>query len=112
MPSSASPASYRIEVSGWDADENFFVEKADLEWRAREKKVSLQHPIREGAMVFVRLLGNPLQNNSNPVAFEAIQIDRSEHQNAYAVSLRQMNPQMRTRTTELLSIETQKEEVL
>jgi hypothetical protein len=63
-------------------------------------------------MVFVRLLGNPLQNNSNPVAFEAIQIDRSEHQNAYAVSLRQMNPQMRTRTTELLSIETQKEEVL
>lgn len=112
MLASANPASYRIEVSGWDADENFFVEKADLEWRAREKKVSLQHPIREGAMVFIRLLGTPLQNSSNPVAFEAIQIDREENRSSYAVSLRPMKPHVRTRTTEPVWIEAQKEEVL
>ncbi len=33
--------SYRVEVSGWDAKENFFVEKTTLEWKPDDKKSML-----------------------------------------------------------------------
>jgi hypothetical protein len=109
MSSIVNPTTYRIEVSGWDQDENFFIEKADLEWKDNEKRVALQHLIRKGALVFVRLLGSPLQNNGNPVAFEAIQINQMADQHVYEVSLRQMKPRLgasritETRKGEVLS---------
>ena len=49
--------SYRVEVSGWDSSENFFVEKTMLDWGHDEKKeVRLRSVLREGSVVFVRLL--------------------------------------------------------
>lgn len=51
------PASYRVEVSGWDASENFFVEKTGLEWNREEKKeIVLRSFLLEGCVVFVSLL--------------------------------------------------------
>jgi hypothetical protein len=35
--------SYRLEVSGWDAKENFFVEKTSLDWREHEGKTVARH---------------------------------------------------------------------
>jgi hypothetical protein len=49
--------SYRVEVSGWDAKESFFIEKTALEWTPEDKKaIMLRAPIRTGSIVFVRLL--------------------------------------------------------
>jgi hypothetical protein len=33
-----TPVSYCVEMSGWDVNENFFVEKTELEWTEEEKK--------------------------------------------------------------------------
>lgn len=49
--------SYRVEVSGWDASEKFFVEKTALTWGGDEKKeINLRSSLREGSVVFVHLL--------------------------------------------------------
>lgn len=48
--------SYRVEVSGWDEDEIFFVEKSSLSWdEFAGKHISLQHMLADGAIIFVRL---------------------------------------------------------
>jgi hypothetical protein len=48
---------YRVEVSGWDAKENFFVEKTSLDWKEREgKTVALHVAVRVDSVLFVRLL--------------------------------------------------------
>ena len=63
------PNSYRVEVSGWDASENFFVEKTMLNWGRDEKKeLQLRSAIREGSVVFVRLLQPLASGNNFPVA--------------------------------------------
>jgi len=49
--------SYRLEVSGWDARENFFVEKTSLDWHEREgKTVALHATARLDSVLFVRLI--------------------------------------------------------
>ena len=63
---------YRVEVSGWDDQENFFVEKSQLAWNDESgKNVFLQHMLPEGSLIFVRLLQSTSMNPSIPVAFEA-----------------------------------------
>jgi hypothetical protein len=64
---------YHVEVSLWDAKENFFVEKTVLDWKSDDKKaILLRTPIRTGSIIFVRLL-QPIQTGANfPVAYEAL----------------------------------------
>ncbi len=48
---------YRVEVSGWDENQAFFVEKSDLAWDDfAGKHISLRRMLPDGAMVFVRML--------------------------------------------------------
>ena len=48
---------FRVEVSGWDENEIFFVEKSDLEWdNFAGKHISLQRMLPDGALVFLRVL--------------------------------------------------------
>jgi len=62
---------YRIEVSGWGLDECFFVEKADLLWTpGNDKRVLLRHALPDGAMIFVRLLGDGVSNSCVPLAYQ------------------------------------------
>ena len=62
---------YRVEVSGWDEEENFFVEKSQLAWNDESgKHVCLQHMLPEGSLIFVRLLQSTSMNPTIPVAFE------------------------------------------
>jgi len=71
-PETADMSSYRVEVSGWDASDAFFVEKTTLDWSGGdEKEISLRSTVREGAMVFVRLLQQVGTVNSVPIAYRA-----------------------------------------
>jgi len=84
--------SYRVEASGWDVDENFFVEKTDLAWTEDEKTIHLQYPVRKGTLVFVRLMGMDDQEHSIPVAYQAESVTYRMHERCYDVSLMQMLP--------------------
>ena len=63
------------EVSGWDAEGQFFVEIADLDCSdPGQKTVSLGHRLHSGSLVFVRLInrdGSRAGENSHPTAHEA-----------------------------------------
>jgi hypothetical protein len=63
---------YRVEVSGWDSNRDFFVENSNLEWSEEEgKRVTLSHSLTDGAVIFLRLLQPMGAQRSHPVAYEA-----------------------------------------
>jgi hypothetical protein len=69
---------YRVEVSGWDTTQSFFVEKSDLEWNEETgKSVILSHALTEDAMIFVRLLQHAAPDRSHAVAYEAEFVGRT-----------------------------------
>lgn len=72
---------YRIEVSGWGLDNNFFAESTDLLWLPNgDKKLKLHRALLEGAVVFVRLLnpGSSKDCASVPYRVDCIEpMDRS-----------------------------------
>src|SRR5579863_1191871 len=85
---------YRVEVSGWDAREYFFVEKTSLDWREREgKTVALHATVRLDSVLFVRLL-RPLGGGADfPVPHRAVRVeDRSKDASCTDVGLEQMQP--------------------
>jgi hypothetical protein len=62
---------YRVEVSGWDKHQAFFVEKSDLEWGEESgKQVTLSHAVPDGSVVFLRLVPCLSAEQSHPVAYE------------------------------------------
>ena len=76
----ASIGSYRVEVSGWDASDAFFVEKTTLEWSGGDKKeISLRSALGEDAVVFVRLLQEYGKVDSFPIAYRAASVMSSEN---------------------------------
>jgi hypothetical protein len=84
---------YRVEVSGWDAKENFFVEKTTLEWKPEDKKsLLLRADIRPGCMVFVRLLQPLATAASFPIAYEALTSAEKDRTGATRVSLERLRP--------------------
>ena len=63
---------YRVEVSGWDIAENFFVENCDLLWSEETgKRVTLQQKLQNKGIVFVRLLEPGQSEPAHPVVYEA-----------------------------------------
>ena len=86
-------ATYRVEVSGWDAKENFFVEKTTLEWKPEDKKsMLLRADIRPGCIVFVRLLQPLATATSFPIAYEALMGAEKDMSGAARVSLERLRP--------------------
>jgi hypothetical protein len=84
---------YCVEVSGWDARENFFVEKTSLDWaREGRKEISLNSPLRNGCVVFVRLIQSMTQGNNFPVAYEAVTLDEKNSLGRARVSLQPLRP--------------------
>jgi hypothetical protein len=62
---------YRVEVSGWDAGQNFFVEKSDLEWSEETgKHLFLRRSLRDHSLLFVRLMHSTSTEHSHPVPYE------------------------------------------
>jgi hypothetical protein len=83
---------YRVEVSGWDKNEAFFVEKSELEWNEEaDKHVVLNHMLRDGSMVFVRLLQPSAGERSYPLAYEAEFIG-TKKEGQHQFRLRQVHP--------------------
>src|SRR5262249_37532770 len=73
MLSARYPATstYRVEVSGWDKNRSFFVEKSELEWNEDSGKyISLTRAIPDGAVVFLRLIASLSTDRTDPVAYE------------------------------------------
>lgn len=101
-------SSYRVEVSGWDARENFFVEKTLLEWSVAEKKeISLRAALRQGCVVFVRLLQPIAIGNNFPVAYQAVGVTAKDPSGNTRVRLAQLRPRASFReTVRLLSAAT------
>jgi len=63
---------YRVEVSGWDSNQEFFVEKADLDWSEESgKQVLLSRAITPGTLLFLRLLHPTSLDRVHPVPYQA-----------------------------------------
>jgi hypothetical protein len=92
---------YLVEVSGWDAFENFFVEKAMLDWRPGEKKmIPLRCTLREGAIVFVRLLQPLAKSSGFPVVYQATKVMDRDAVGLVRVQLTKMHPRAQEKEIE------------
>jgi hypothetical protein len=86
-------SNYRVEVSGWDSSENFFVEKTALTWAQNsEKQVTLKSSLREGSVIFVRLLQTAVMVTNIPVAYQAISVAPKGADGRMRVSMVQLRP--------------------
>ena len=86
---------YRVEVSGWDAAENFFVEKTMLCWsRDTTREVSLRSPVREGCIVFVRLLQRSVHSDTIPVAYRVAELAAKDGNGCAIARLVQLYPRV------------------
>ncbi|HXX16479.1 MAG TPA: hypothetical protein VEJ47_16385 [Candidatus Eremiobacteraceae bacterium] len=60
----------RVEVSGWDENQSFFVEKSDLAWDDfAGQHISLQRMLPDAAMVFIRTLLPQGVHQAPPVVY-------------------------------------------
>jgi hypothetical protein len=97
---------YRAEVSGWDAKENFFVEKTSLDWGEREgKTVALHVAVRVDSVLFVLL--RPLGGAADfPVPHRAVRgSEREQVATCKDVGLEQLQPRKGLKDSMLASIE-------
>lgn len=66
---------YRVEVSGWDIQHNFFVAKANLEWTEDNgKKLTILRRLSDRAILFVGLVPATNPNRALSVPYEAEEI--------------------------------------
>lgn len=88
-----SEDNYRVEVSGWDSKENFFLETTTLEWKPDDKKsMLLRSDIRPGCIVFVRLLQPLATAASFPIAYEALMSAEKDPNGIARISLERLRP--------------------
>lgn len=92
---------YPVEVSGWDARENFFVEKTSLAWEeGGMKQVTLRVSLRPGSLVFVRLLQPVASGNNFPIAYQVIYVGAKDKNHRSSVSVQQLKPREAARQQE------------
>src|ERR1700730_6363039 len=90
------PGDYRIEISGWGLDNDFFAEKTDLLWTAGgEKQVQLHRALPEGAIVFIRLLASEPSSVSGPVAYQVQDVVPMNCNGHCQMKLAQLHPTTR-----------------
>jgi hypothetical protein len=60
-----------VEVSGWDQNNTFFVERSELlSDEFSTKYVALEHRIPNGSLIFLRTLQSFQMHRPSPIAFE------------------------------------------
>ena len=93
-------SSFLVEVSGWDASDRFFVEHTVLQWgRDESKEIGLRSAVREGDVVFVRLL-QPTEGAENfPVACQVVKAIGKDAENRTLVQVVQLRPRAPIRET-------------
>lgn len=83
---------YRVEVSGWDSSQTFFVEKSELEWNEETgKQIKLSRALRKGTMIFVRLLQPTASDRASSVAYWAEYVATTP-EGTHQFSLTQVHP--------------------
>jgi hypothetical protein len=94
---------YRVEVSGWDAKEVFFVEKSTLAWtESAGKTISLKALIRIGSVLFVRVIQPLGRGSSFPVPYrvvESLESEAGERGSSGVITLERLQPRMASRET-------------
>jgi hypothetical protein len=84
-------AAYPVEVSGWDEQENFFVENTTLEWCGQgTRRVLTRRPLHKGAVIFVRLLECRLLRPTHPIAYRVLSARESGERGVYRAELGQL----------------------
>ena len=94
MDSQTGPShEYCVEVSGWDASDSFFVEKTMLDWGGDEtKEIKLRRALREGCIVFLRLLHSMDGASKFPIACHAVKVASIDSSGVAVVRLLQLHP--------------------
>ena len=86
---------YGVEVSGWDSKECFFVERAMLGWGDGSRRyIEMQSHVREGCVVFVRLIQRMTGADNFPVPYRAVRIAGEAQDGKVRVSVEQMRPHL------------------
>jgi len=99
---SSATRRYRVEVSGWDRAQNFFVEHCDLLWSEEAgKRVTLQQKLRNASILFVRLLAPEQSEAAHPVVYEAEWVGPAPA-GGYEFRLRAMAPRLREQVTSMV----------
>ena len=63
---------YPVEVSGWDCNETFFVEKTELQWsKEKAKLIHMTHAVASGSLLFLRLIDSRSADRVHPVTYVA-----------------------------------------
>jgi hypothetical protein len=84
---------YAVEVSGWDASDDFFVEKTDLTWTAEGmKELNLHRSVREGSVIFVRLMQPVAHADNYPIACQAVKVMEHAPGGCTHILLSQLRP--------------------
>lgn|SRR5215469_595004 len=96
MDAQAEVAGRMAEISGWDTDENFFVEKAVLQPYGNGNKVDLRARLRVGSLLFVRLFEVSSLNRTVPVAYRVSCVGRIAGVGARAVEMIELRPREMT----------------
>jgi hypothetical protein len=61
-----------VEISGWDEDEVFFVERSELGWdEYAGNHVTLTRMLSEGSLIFVRPIQATALYRASPIPYEA-----------------------------------------
>lgn len=61
-----------VEISGWDENEAFFVERSELGWSdTAGEHVTLSRMLSEGAIIFVRPIQTTAEHRANPIPYAA-----------------------------------------
>ena len=95
---------YRIETSGWDQWDQFFVEECTLEWsESSEKRILLKHHLREGSVLFVRLIPPTAGGESFPVVYRAEKVGALQADGRREIELSQLRPLQAKRTQEVIA---------
>jgi len=83
----------RVEVSGWDASEKFFVETTPLNWgREGKSEILMQNEVREGCVVFVRLLRAFGSTVEFPVAYRVAKAEKAQPEGSTRALLERLHP--------------------
>jgi hypothetical protein len=84
---------YAVEVSGWDASETFFVEQTSLTWVADGmKEIRLLRSVREGCLLFVRLVQLVATSDSCPIACQALKVMEKGSDGRSIVHIKPLRP--------------------
>jgi hypothetical protein len=85
--------SRHVEISGWDTDENFFVERAAIENAAEgRQRVVLRVRLRVGSLVFLRLSEDFSLDRCVPIAYQVVKLAANTIRRQREVELVQLHP--------------------